>query len=87
MNIKPFNNIVLARQIEGSESKKRDSGIVLPDNKMGRFIKLEILEVGSLVEHIKKGDVVYAQPMLEAIESTNPDVGFINAHDILAKVE
>lgn len=79
--IKPFNNIVLGRKLE----KERKSGIFLPDAKEGRFIRVQVIDVGKLVEEMKPGDVVIANNMLEVIDSIDPDVGFINSRDILGK--
>lgn len=79
--IMPFNNIVLGRKID----KEVKSSIVLPNQKEGRFIRVQIIAVGGLVEEMKPGEIVIANNMLEVIDSTNPDVGFINSRDILAK--
>lgn len=83
--IVPFNNIVLAELLE--DNKKLDSGIVLPDREIGRFVKLRILAVGGLVTWLKKGNKVWANPVLEIIDQTNPKVGFINSKDIFGKID
>ena len=87
MKFIPFNNIVLVEQLSGSEVKNRDSGIVLPDRTFGRYAKMQVIEVGSEVKHIKRGDIVLGNPVMEVIDSTNPNIGLINSHDLLAKIE
>ena len=78
----PFNNIVLAQLLE----KERESSIVMPNEKEGRFIRIKILRTGILVNHlIKVGDICIAKSLFEIIDHSNPDIGFINEKDILAK--
>ena len=79
--IMPFNNIVLAELLE----TKKDSGILLPERNIGRFVRLKILGTGKLVEDIKPGDIVIANAVLEIIDPKQPNVGFINSRDILGK--
>lgn len=81
MKIQPFNNIIIARLLE----KESTGAIVMPNAKLGRFIRLQIIAVGKLVEDMKPGDIVWANNLLEIIDSTEPDVGFINSKDILGK--
>ena len=83
IKIQPFNNIVFAEQL--TEEKKETSGIILPDKQIGRFVKLRIIAIGKLVEGMKPGDIVYANPVLEIVDMANPKVGFINSKDIFAK--
>lgn len=90
MKVKPYNNIVLAeivKDVEKEGNQVSTGGIYLPDEHVGRFIQIKILEVGNLVEHIKEGDLCYANPMLEVIDPKKPKIGFINSKDILAKIE
>ena len=82
--IVPFNNIVLA---EFLEDNKKQGSIILPDSKIGRFAKLKIIEIGELVTWLKRGDIVFANPVLEIIDPIEPKLGFINSKDILAKIE
>lgn len=89
MKIKPLNNIVLAEEIEGSEQGYKpevSTGIVLPDEKIGRFIKIKIIAVGDLVEKLKPGDIAHANPMLEKI-SSREKIGYINSKDILGVIK
>ena len=81
MKIKPFNNIVLGRKLE----KEVRSSIVLPNAKEGRFIRVQVIAIGKLVEDMKPGDIVIANNMLEIIDPVESDVGFINSKDILGK--
>ena len=83
--IVPFNNIVLAEFLE--DNNKKAGSIILPDRQIGRFAKLKIIEIGELVTWLKKGDIVFANPVLEIIDPTEPKLGFINSKDILAKIE
>ena len=80
--IVPFNNIVLCQLLE----KERESTIVLPNEKQGRFIRIKILKTGRLVDHLlKEGDICIANNLFELIDPSIPDIGFINEKDILGK--
>ena len=81
MILQPFNNIVIAQLLE----KPEESAVILPDRKVGRFIRLRILAAGPLVEYINAGDIVWANAMLEIIDARQNSIGFINSRDILAK--
>ena len=78
--IQPFNNIILGRILS-----KEESSIVLPNTKEGRFVRIEVIAVGKLVEDIKSGDIVIANNMFEIIDPRDKDIGFINSRDVLGK--
>lgn len=87
MKITPFNNIVLAEVIEEMDEMS-NSGIVLPDRQVGRFIKIKILAMGDKVDSpIKVNDICLANALLEALDPKNSKVGFINSKDILGRIE
>lgn len=82
-NIKPISGLVLAEVIKKEETKS--SGLYLPSADSDRFIRIKVIEVGEEVnKKIKVGLTCIANPMLEIINIANPNVGFINAKDILA---
>ena len=82
MKYTPFNNIVLCQILE----KERESSIILPNSKQGRFIRIRILKTGSLVNHqIREGSICIANNLFETIDPSTPDIGFINEKDILGK--
>ena len=80
----PFNNIVLCQLLDKEPAKK--SGIIMPNSKEGRFIRIKVLDKGSLVHiGIKISDVCIANNLFELIDPLQPDIGFINERDILGK--
>lgn len=86
MKIKPLNNIVLAELLK--DVFHNESTIALPtDEREGRFIQLRVLEVGNLIENIKKGDYIIANNLFEIIDPREPKIGFINSKDILGIIE
>ena len=81
--ITPFNNIVLCQLLEKEEKK---SGIILPDEKRGRFIRIRILDKGGLVNSgVRIDSICLANNLFELIDPSKPDIGFINEKDILAR--
>ena len=78
----PFNNIVLCQLLE----KERQSPVILPGAKEGRFIRIRIIQTGILVSHlIKREDICIANNLFEVLDPSQPDIGLINEKDILAK--
>ena len=81
--ITPFNNIVLCQLLE---KEQKPSGIVLPNTKEGRFIRIKIIDRGGLVNRaITLDSICIANNLFELIDPAKPDIGFINEKDILAR--
>jgi co-chaperonin GroES (HSP10) len=87
MEIKPLNNIILAKILEEPEDHSKSS-IALPgEDRAGRFIKLEVLDVGELVSVIVPGDKIIANNLFEIISLREPKIGFINSKDVLGIIK
>lgn len=81
MNYKPLGDLLLVKKIEETETA---GGIVLPEKRGTRFIKLEVLDVGPEVgKGIEKGDIVLAENMFEQVEK-DTNIGLILAHYVTA---
>lgn len=80
MKYNPFRDLILVKKIE---EKQTVGGIVLPDNKRSRFIKLEILAVGPDVKlNLNQSDIVYAENMYQALDK---EQGLILEQYVFAK--
>lgn len=82
MKIIPFNNLVLVREIK---EEKKVGGIILPEKHVGRYTKYEVIAVGSKVDWMKKGDVVFGNPTMD--EEFEDGTKFINSADIFGRIE
>ena len=85
MKIKPLNHVVLVEKIEKKVST--GGGLYMPEKQEGRFIKVKVFAIGNLVEGIKVGDIAYANPLIEPIDFSNKNVGFLKSTDIMAIIE
>lgn len=83
MKITPFNNMVVAKL---AEKEKKAGSVFIPDQSGDRFVKLEVLAVGNLVDWIKVGDIVWANNLFEILDPKEK-VGFVNSKDILGRIE
>jgi len=90
MQIKPFEDRVLVKPEEATESKSK-AGIILPDSAKEKPKRGKVIEVGTdeeLAEKIKKGDtVVYAKFSGDEIEFEDKKYLIISRSDILAIIK
>ena len=81
----PFNNIVLCEKLETTTAS---SSVVVMPTKDSRFIRVKVLATGGSVNPlIKINSICLANNLFEVINPSNPDIGFINEKDILAREE
>lgn len=74
---KPFRNNILVEKLEVKTS------IVLPNQQVGKWIRLKILAVGLEVKnYIKPGMIVIAENMFEPVDLFNKNIGLILDHYI-----
>jgi co-chaperonin GroES (HSP10) len=83
MKIRPLNNMVYAEILKDEALTSSIDVVVGVEN----FIRVKILAVGSKVDGIKVGDIIYANPRFETINRLKPNLGFLNSVDILAVIE
>ena len=84
MTITPFNNMVLVKPIR---EEVKETGIYLPENHVGRFVKYEVIAVGAEAPWITPGDIVIANPSPEDEVVNKAGLKLVNCRDILAKEE
>lgn len=81
MKYKPLRDLVLVKKIEETESA---GGIILPEKKSIRWVRLEVLSVGPDVkEYISSGLIVLAEAMVEPVEKGS-GIGLILSQYIVA---
>lgn len=85
MKIVPFNNLVLVEPVVRREETQ--TGIILPDKHIGRYVRYRVLAVGEKVTWIKPGDMVLgnATPENEVVNKEGHKL--INSADLFARVE
>jgi co-chaperonin GroES (HSP10) len=74
MTYKPLRDLLLVKVITEEQTS---SGIVLPEARKSRFVKLKVLLKGPDVkEDIQPEDIILAEPMVELVDKTE-NIGLI----------
>jgi co-chaperonin GroES (HSP10) len=68
---------LLVEVLEAEEEKTTDSGIIITPQVKDHFIKLKVLAVGSAIDDIKQGDIVFGERMVEPLKTSNNKIGLI----------
>lgn len=70
---KPFRNNILVEKLE-----IKTSGLILPNQNMGKWVRLKVISIGPDVkEAIKPGMIVIAENMFEPVNLINKNIGLI----------
>ena len=81
----PFNNLLLVEEIKTTTASS--SGIVMPDKYQTRFVRYQVVAVGSEVPWIKPGQIVIGNPTAENEVVNEKGQKLINSKDLLAREE
>ena len=80
----PFNNLVLV-EILKKDIEKNESGIILPDKHIGRYVRYRVLDVGPEVDWMEPGDIILGNPTPDDEKVNEEGHKLINSKDLFAK--